>query len=420
MPALPPLPAASPSLRQLLRQRDYVLFWNARFFGGLAASAQAVIIAWEIYELARRNSSVAEAALAVGLVGLAQFLPLFALTLTAGETADRHNRRVILLSCVALELLTVGALAWRSVGAVDQLWPIYAAGALFGCARAFYSPAASATGPMLVPIELLPQAVAANSLAWQTSAILGPALGGLLCAISPTAGYVVCIGLYLLSALAIVLIRTDTQPAFVPGRSRVALIKEGLDYIWGNKIVLGAISLDLFAVLLGGATALLPVFARDVLHVGPQGFGILRAAPAVGAMVVAAWLAVRPIRTHAGVRMFWAVGAFGLLTVVFALSRSFLFSLVVLALLGAADMVSVFIRQSLVQIVTPDPMRGRVSAVSTLFVGASNELGEFETGLLARVMGPVAAAVFGGVASMGVTALWAKLFPSLRKADRLV
>lgn len=411
--------AASPGLLLLLRQRQYVLFWLARFFGSLASTAQAVIIAWEVYEVARRSADVGEAAFAVGMVGLAQFLPLFALTLTAGETADRHNRRAIMLACVGLELITVAALATHSIWGAGQLWPIFTAAALFGGARAFYAPAASALGPMLVPMELLPRAIAANSLAWQTAAIMGPALGGLLCAVSPAFGYCVCLALYAIASVCLLLITANTQPNFIPGRSRVALIKEGLGYVWRTKVVLGAISLDLVAVLLGGATALLPVFARDILMVGPQGFGILRAAPAVGAMVVAAILAVRPIRSRAGLRMFLAVGAFGLLTVFFALSRSLALSLVILALLGAADMVSVFIRQTLVQIVTPDAMRGRVAAVSTLFVGASNELGEFETGVVARVTGPVMAALLGGVGSIGVTALWARLFPDLRKADRL-
>lgn len=416
----PASPAASASLLTLFRRPQYALYWFGRFFGSLASTAQAVIIAWEVYELARRTSSVQEAAFAVGMIGLAQFLPLFALTLTAGETADRHDRRVIVVLCLALEGATVAALAAHSIYGADTLWPIFAAAAVFGCARAFLMPSSASLAPMLVPIEMLPRAIAASSLAQQSSSIIGPAIGGLLCAISPAVGYIVCLGFYAVAGICMLMIRANTKPAFQPGRSRVALIKEGLGYVWGNKIVLGAISLDLFAVLLGGATALLPVFAKDVLHVGPEGFGILRSAPAVGAMVVAAFLAVRPIRYKAGLRMFLAVAAFGVMTIVFAVSRSFVLSVLALVVLGAADMVSVFIRHSLVQIATPDIMRGRVSAVSTLFIGASNELGEFESGIVARFFGPVGAVIFGGVGSLVVTGVWAKIFPALRKADRLV
>jgi hypothetical protein len=272
---------------------------------------------------------------------------------------------------------------------------------------------------MLVPIHLLPRAVATNALAFQVSAVVGPAVGGALCAVSPAAGYLVCAGLYATGIVCALSIGVPTKPTVEPGRSRAAQIREGLGYLWGNKLVLGAISLDLFAVLLGGATGLLPVFARDVLDVGPEGFGVLRAAAAVGALAVAAVLSVRPIRTRAGVKMLLAVGLFGLMTVVFAYSRWVPLSVVALAVLGGADMVSVFTRQTLVQIGTPDRMRGRVAAVSTLFIGASNELGEFESGVVARVLGPVGAVAFGGIGAMAVTALWAWLFPPLRKVDRL-
>jgi len=271
-----------------------------------------------------------------------------------------------------------------------------------------------------VPLRLLPRAIATNSLAAQLASILGPALGGLLCVVSPVLGYAVSAGLYAAAGSCALLIRADTRPPVEAARSRVAQIREGLVYLWGNKLVLGAISLDLFAVLLGGATGLLPVFARDVLEVGPQGFGILRASPSVGALLVAGYLSYRPIRTRAGVKMLLAVGLFGLLTVVFAFSRWVPLSVFSLAVLGGADMVSVFTRQSLVQIATPDRMRGRVSAVATLFIGASNELGEFESGVTARLLGPVAAVAFGGAGAIAVTAVWAWLFPRLRKADRLV
>ncbi|QEL15077.1 MFS transporter [Limnoglobus roseus] len=409
---------APPDTRSLLRRRPYALYLSGRFCGTLANTSQAVIIAWEVYEIARQTMSVAEAAFAVGMIGLAQFLPLFALTLVAGETADRHNRRLILTLCYLAQLLTSVGLALHTAFG-GGLGPIFALSALFGAARAFFQPTASALGPMLVPPHLLPRAIATNSLVAQLASILGPALGGILCAVSPIVGYAVCGGLYACAAVCAQRIRANTQPVVEAGRSRVAQIREGLGYVWGNKLVLGAISLDLFAVLLGGATGLLPVFARDVLHVGPEGFGVLRGAPAIGALFMAGFLAVRPIRRHVGLKMFAAVAAFGLMTLVFAYSESFPLSIACLALLGGADMVSVFTRQSLVQIATPDRMRGRVSAVSTLFIGASNELGEFESGVVARVLGPVGAVAFGGIGSLLVTGTWAFLFPSLRKADQL-
>ncbi len=418
-PMRDPSAAVNPDAdRSLFGRRSYLLYVSGRFFGTLANTSQAVIIAWEVYETARRTMSVAEAAFAVGMIGLVQFLPLFALTLFAGEAADRYNRRLILAVCYVAHLLISVGLAFHSEF-WGSLWPIFALSALFGSARAFFQPTASALAPMLVPLNLLPRAIATSSLTTQLASIIGPAVGGLLCAASPAIGYAVCGGLYAAAAICTLLIRANTQPPFEHGRSRAEQIREGLVYVWGNKLVLGAISLDLFAVLLGGATGLLPVYARDVLNVGSEGFGILRSSPAIGALLMAGYLATRPIRSRIGVKMFVAVGLFGLMTLVFAYSRSFPLSIFALAMLGAADMVSVFTRQSLVQIATPDRMRGRVSAVSTLFIGASNELGEFESGVVARFLGPVGAVAFGGAGSLLVTGVWAWLFPSLRKADRL-
>jgi MFS family permease len=412
-----PAPEAD-GLRALLARRPYVLFLSGRICGTLATTTQAVVIGWEVYQIAREGMSVPEASFAVGMIGLAQFLPLVLLTLLSGEVVDRHNRRTVLTCCLGGQLLTAAGLAVNSFLGAD-LWPIFVLAALFGCARAFSMPAASALGPMLVPIRLLPRAIAANSLAFQVSAILGPALGGVLCAISPAVGYAVCGGLYAAATTCVLLIRADTKPSVEPGRSRLAQIREGLHYLWHNKLVLGAISLDLFAVLLGGATGLLPVFARDVLEVGPRGFGVLRAAPAVGGLIVAGLLSARPIHSRAGPKMLAAVALFGLMTVVFAYSRWFPLSVFALAVLGGADMVSVFVRQSLVQLGTPDRMRGRVSSVSTLFIGASNELGEFESGVVARLLGPVGSVAVGGIGAIVVTGLWAWLFPPLRKADRV-
>jgi MFS family permease len=417
MPATTPRPDAIDS-SSLFSRRPYVLFLAGRFLGTLATGSQSVVIAWEVYQLARRTMGLAESAFVVGMIGLVQFLPLFALSLLAGETADRHDRRRILAACYMAQVAISAGLAFASA-LVGGLWPIFVLAGLFGCARAFFQPTASALGPMLVPLPLLPRAIATNSMAAQLASILGPALGGLLCAASPILGYAVSGGLYAAAACFALPIRADTRPSVEAARSRVAQIREGLAYLWGNKLVLGAISLDLFAVLLGGATGLLPVFARDVLEVGSDGFGVLRASPAVGALLVALYLSYRPIRTSAGVKMLLAVGLFGLMTVVFAYSRSLPLSVFALAVLGGADMVSVFTRQSLVQIATPDELRGRVSAVATLFIGASNELGEFESGVTARVLGPVGAVAFGGAGAMAVTAAWAWLFPRLRTADLL-
>jgi hypothetical protein len=377
-----------------------------------------IALGWHIYALARKTMPVEQAALVVGMVGLAAFVPVLLLTLPAGEAVDRRDRRKLLIACYAAELATVAVLvvaSWREFASVPLLLGVAAA---FGAARAFMGPGSTALGPMLVPRELLPRAIAWNSLAWQTASILGPAIAGLLLAMSNTLAYATALCLYATAAGAVFLIKGNTKPVTQPG-SRWQLVKEGLAYVWRQKIVFGAISLDLFAVLLGGATALLPVFARDVLHVGEQGFGILRAGPAIGATLVAFALAAKPIRSRAGIFMFSGVAVFGLATIVFGLSKSLWLSVCALAVLGGADMLSVYVRQTLVQLVTPDEMRGRVASVSTLFIGASNELGEFESGLVARILGPVGAAVFGGVGALVVTGTWAALFPALRKADRL-
>ena len=411
-----PLPV--PSARALLKERDYILFWISRWTGGFAAQIQSVAMGWQMYAIARHTHTVKESAFLVGMIGLAAFVPVFLLTLPAGETADRHDRKKVLLACWVGEIVTVAILAfttWRGVITVPMLLGI---SFLFGAARAYFSPASTALGPMLVPRALLPRSIAWNSLAWQTASIVGPAAGGVLVAISTSYAYFTTLGLYLVAAVAVLLIRKSGQPVVNPG-SRWALMKEGLAYVWNQKIVFGAISLDLFAVLLGGATALLPVFARDVLHIGAQGFGVLRSSPAVGATVVALLLAANPIRHKAGWFMFGGVAAFGAATCVFALSRNLALSVIALAILGGADMLSVYVRQTLVQLVTPDAMRGRVAAVSSVFIGASNELGEFESGVVARFLGPVGAALFGGIGALIVTGTWAGLFPALRKADRL-
>jgi len=409
---------AVPPARELLKERDYLVYWGSRWAGSFAAQIQSVAMGWQMYAIARQTRSVQESAFLVGMIGLAAFVPVFLLTLPAGETADRHNRKTVLLFCLAGEAVTVLTLAlatWQGQASVVLLLGV---AFVFGSARAFFAPASTALGPMLVPRPLLPRAIAWNSLAWQTASIVGPAAGGLLVAQATSAAYFTTFGLYLVSALGVLLIRTSGQPQVNPG-SRWTLMKQGLAYVWNQKIVFGAISLDLFAVLLGGATALLPVFARDILHIGAQGFGLLRSGPAMGATVVALLLAARPIHKKAGLFMFGGVAVFGLATCVFALSRNLALSVIALAVLGGADMLSVYVRQTLVQLVTPDAMRGRVAAVSSVFVGASNELGEFESGVVARFLGPIGAALFGGIGALVVTGAWAGLFPALRKADRL-
>ena len=407
--------AATPNV---FRHRAFALFWAARFQLTLGVQVESVAIGWQVYAIARTTRSVAESAFLVGMVGLVQFLPLFALTLIAGATADRRDRKKVVIACLAVQAVCAGALAFMALHPSPSLMPIFAIGAVFGAVRAFQGPAAGSIAPMLVPREELPQAIAFNSMAWQSASILGPLIGGTVLAFSLPAAYALAGLLYLGAVAALFLMRGNTRPE-MPVGSQMALIREGLAYVWSNKVVLGAISLDLAAVLLGGATALLPVYARDVLHADARAFGILRGAPAVGALGAAVMLSRWPLRRRAGLWMFGGVAVFGLATLVFALSKVLIVSVIALAVLGAGDMISVYVRQSLVQIVTPDHMRGRVTAVSGLFVGASNELGEFETGVVARVLGPVGAAVFGGCCSLMATAIWAKLFPSLRKADSL-
>jgi len=408
-------PAESQSL---FEHRAFALFWAARACSSLAVQAESVAIGWQVYTVARQGRNIEESAFLVGMVGLAQFVPMFILTLFAGATADRRDRRTIMLVCTGVEIVCVLALATVAMRPLPSLPPVFAVAAVFGASRAFLSPASGAIGPMLVPLEGLPRAISWNSLGDQAGAVIGPWIGGGLCAVSPMAAYCGAAVLYAGAAGALLCMRANTRPERQPG-SHLEQIREGIAYVWSQRIVLGAISLDLFAVLLGGATALLPVFARDVLNAGAHGFGILRSGPAIGAAAMAFALKRWTLHRRAGHWMFAGVAAFGVSTLVFAVSKSLAVSVIALAALGAADMISVYIRQSLVQILTPDAMRGRVSAMSSLFIGGSAELGEFETGVAARLLGPVGAAIFGGVGSLVVTGAWSQMFPSLRKADRL-
>jgi MFS family permease len=410
-----------PSIPPPLKIRDYRAFWAARFFATVAGLMMVVVIGWQVYDIARETMNRDDAAFLLGLIGLAQFLPLFCLALVVGVIADRLDRRHIARAAVALEVACAGVLAWLALPlsgfAAVPMAALFVVAALLGVARAFQGPSMAALAPNLVPRELLPQAIALNSISWQSGAVIGPPLGAFLYAVSPATPYVVATILFAITLLCLMLIRPVPRPApstLTPWRS----LTEGIAYVRHNRVLLGAISLDLFAVLLGGATAMLPVYARDVLFVGVEGLGPLRAAPSVGAVVMALLLATRPLRRHVGPVMFGSVALFGLATLVFGLSTSYPISIAALIVLGAADAVSVFVRGSLIQLHTPDDMRGRVSSVSGLFISASNELGELESGMAARYIGAVPAVVAGGIGAIIVTGLWAWRFPELRKADR--
>jgi MFS family permease len=510
-------------------------FWFARLSATIGQMAMVIVIGWQVYDIARATMGLKEAALRLGIIGLVQFIPLFLLTLVTGWAADRVDRRWIARASVALELACAVALALFAWTNTTTLFVLYTVAALLGVARAFAGPALGALAPNLVPREILPRAIALSSIAWQTGAILGPALGGYLYAAAPFVPYVASAALFAaafvgllaippvaraqiargpnpwaqmveglryvrgnrlvlgaisldlfavllgvarafagpaLGALAPNLVPREILPRaialssiawqtgailgpalggylyaaapFVPYVASAALFAvafvgllaippvprtqiargpnpwaqmvEGRRHVRGTRLVLGAISLDLFAVLLGGATAMLPVFARDVLHAGPEGLGHLRAAPAIGATLTAAFFSVQPLKHNVGLKMLAAVGVFGTATIVFGWSRSMPLSLTCLALLGAADMFSVYVRQSLIQLYTPDQMRGRVGAVSSLFISASNELGEAESGFLGALIGPVAAVIAGGVGALAVVFLWSWWFPELRLA----
>jgi MFS family permease len=390
----------------------------AKFGSTLAQIMMVIVIGWQVYDLARATRPIREAAFLLGLVGLAQFLPVLLLSLVVGVIADRLDRRHIARAAIALELACALVLAGLAAGGSTLLWPLFAVAVTLGVARAFAAPSLSALAPNLVPTSALPAAIAWNSIGWQTGAVLGPVVGGIGYDVSPPLPYALAAALLTLSLAALFRIPPVPLPA-ASGRNGLQSMREGLGYVRGNQIVFGAISLDMFAVILGGATAMLPIYARDILMVGPQGLGLLRAAPAAGAGLVALWLTRRPLGSRVGQKMFVNVGLFALMTVLFGLSTSLPLSLGVLMVMGAADMVSVYVRSSLIQLHTPDAMRGRVSSVSMLFVSASNELGEFRAGTMAALFGAVEATVIGGLLALGVTVLWARLFPALRDADRL-
>jgi MFS family permease len=395
----------------LYRRRDLSLFVGSRFISTCAMQVQSVAIGWQIYDIVRTP-------MALGLVGLCQFVPMFLLTLPAGDIADRFNQRRVSAIAGGLQAFCSVLFLVLTLLTPHIAWPFYLVLILFGAARGLSGPSGQSLLPFLVDQTRLPRAISINSSAFTAAVIAGPALGGFLYALGPPAVYVLCIVGFTMAAFIVMRLGGRHFVAEESAASGVERVAEGVRFVRSRPVMLGAISLDLFAVLLGGATALLPVFARDILHAGPIGFGILRSAPAAGAFVVASYLTRYQIAHRVGAKMFVSVAVFGVATIVFGLSTWFPLSLLALFVMGASDMVSVNIRSSLIQLATPDAMRGRVSSVNMLFIGASNELGEFESGTTAALLGTVPAVVVGGIGTLLVVAIWAKLFPPLRTVDK--
>ncbi|MEP6657130.1 MAG: MFS transporter [Betaproteobacteria bacterium] len=395
----------------VLRYPAFAHFWLARVATMMAYQMLAVAVGWHIYELT-------SSPLDLGLIGLAQFMPSIALVLVVGHVADRYDRRQISRIMMTIGILASLALAMGSAMGEITEFAIFAAIFVIGAARAFQNPAMQALLPALIPQRDLSRAIASSASATQTAVIAGPALGGMLFAFGPPTVYAVCAALYAAGVVLMSRMRVDHAPGKRAPATLASLFK-GIAYIRGHPVMLGVISLDLFAVFLGGATALLPVYARDILHIGPWGLGILRSATAVGALAMALWLARHPLQGGVGRMMFTAVAIYGVATIAFGVSTVFVLSFAALFVMGAADMVSVVIRSSLVQLGTPDEMRGRVNAVNTMFIGASNQLGEFESGVTAAWFGTVPAVVIGGLGTLVVVGLWTRLFPRLARYDRL-
>lgn len=395
----------------IYRPRDLRLFVASRFFATCAIQVLSVAIGWQIYEMERSPW-------ALGLVGLCEFVPMFLLTLPAGDLTDRFNQRRIYSMAAGLQAACAVLFLLLSLYRPTTVWMFYAVLVLFGAARGFAGPSGQSLLPFLVPPEKLPRSIAINTSAFNGAVIAGPALGGFLYALGPVPVYSLCITGFAIAALIVAQLGGRRFIPVVSSATGMERVAEGIRFVRSRPVVMGAVSLDLFAVLLGGATALLPIYAADILHIGPHGLGLLRSAPAAGAFLTGLWLARYPLRRHVGPKMFAAVGVFGVMTIVFGLSTSFFVSLAALFVMGAADLVSVNVRASLIQLSTPDTMRGRVSAVSSLFIGASNELGEFESGTTAGLIGTIPAVVMGGVGTLLVVAGWVKLFPQLRDVDR--
>ena len=400
-----------------LQIRDYRLFWLARFISTAATTAMVVVIGAQTYQIARTAYHMTEqqASFLIGVLGLVQFIPFMLLTPVAGLVADRMDRRYVAGAATAVDLLIALIFGWANAGQFLTLPLLFTLAAFYGAARVFIGPSLSAIVPNVVPAELLPKAIATSSIAWQSAAVIGPALGGFLLARNAALPYWFSAAALVLAVIALLAIRHRALPAAAK-EAPLKLMAEGARFVWHERFLLGCVTLDLFAVLLGGATAMLPAFAYDVLHVGDEGLGLMRAAPALGASTVALFLAFKPISFNVGAKMLWAVAVYGLATLIFGLSTSFVLSLAMLALLGSADAISVFIRSTLVQLNTPDDKRGRVSSISGLAISASNELGEMQSGLAAAFLGPVGAVALGGAGAMVVTAAWTGLFPELLRA----
>ena len=393
------------------RHPSYTRFFFARFLLSFSQQIVSVAVGWQMYD---QTGS----AIYLGLIGLVQFLPSLVLILVTGSVADRHNRRVIAAICSLVSALCTLALLLMTITGTFSPLPVFAVLLVFGIERAFMSPAVQSLAPNLVPPQDLSNAIAWNSSSWQLAAITGPVLGGLLYGVSPHAAYTVAVVFAALGAALLYMIPKPPQKTTGEAKSW-DMILGGFRFIRVEKVVLGAISLDLFAVLLGGATALMPIFARDILTLGPWGLGLLRSAPGVGAIAMAIFLAAYPLKHSAGIAMFIGVALFGIGTIVFGFSSSTELSIAALAIMGAADMISVYVRESLIALWTPDELRGRVNAVNMVFVGASNELGEFRAGTMASIFGAVPAVVIGGIGTLAVAAIWATSFPKLRRIDTL-
>lgn len=393
-----------------LQHRDFVVYACARFCTTLAWEMLSVAVGWQVYRITRNP-------LDLGLVGLAQFLPFALLVLPAGYVVDCRDRRAVLIGAYVMQSLAAGLLLAFSLGDTRTVTPIFVSMALFGVARAFSMPAAQAVTPNLVPAEVFPSAVACSAMLFEVAVIVGPSLGGVLFLLGAPVVYALGFALVVLVGVLLASIRPvrPLSPGRVVGPSS---LMEGVRFVRHRPVVLGAMSLDLFAVLFGGATALLPAFASDILQIGPAGLGVLRTAPGAGAVLTAATVALIPIDRHVGRWLFGGIALFAVATIVFGLSRSFWLSVTALVLIGAGDMVSIYVRQLLVQLETPDHIRGRVSAVGAMFVGSSNQLGEFESGLTARYFGVVPSVVLGGIATLMIVIMYRRLFPSLRTLDQ--
>ena len=377
----------------------------------MGTQIQSVAVGWQVYDITRDP-------VALGYVGLSIFLPMLLLVLPAGDLADRVDRRFMLMASYLVQVLASAMLLVLTLTGVKAMWAFYSVITLLGVALGLSQPAMQSFLPFLVTLDKLPQAIAWNASAYRTAVIAGPALGGFLYDLGPAVNYSLCLGLYIFTLIAMWNLRIRAQKSLPGSSSTLERIVDGIVYMRQRPILFGAISLDLFAMLLGGTTALLPIFARDVLHTGPAGLGFLRMAPAMGAAIVAIVLARWQLHRHTGISMFACVAIFGAATIVFGLSREFYLSMAALVVTGAADMVSVYVRSALVQLATPDHMRGRVGSLNSLFVGASNELGEFRAGMMAGLFGTVTAVVIGGFGTLTVVALWMGLFPPLRRVDR--